>query len=256
MDFATIGGIIAALGVTAYAIYLGGDFGQFIDIPSVLIVLGGGTAAVIIRFSFKSLISALGTSMKISFMPKTPDPSQQIVQIAELADKVRREGPLGLEGVEIDDPVLARGMRYVADGYEADFIRESMNKEREQELARLQEGQRVMKAIGDAAPAFGMIGTLVGLVQMLGAMDDPSKIGPSMAIAILTTLYGAIIANIIALPLSEKLGAKVGEEDAHYGVVIDGVLLIRASKSPSIVKEMLVAYLPEKRREALMAAEA
>jgi chemotaxis protein MotA len=252
MDFATIGGIVAALGVVAYAILLGGSVSQFIDIPSILIVFGGGTAAVLIRFSLKGVVSALGTGSKVAFMPQTPDPRELITRITELAELVRKQGPLGLENVEIDDPVLERGMRYIADGYDAEFINDSISKDRDNMLQRLSEGQRVFKAIGDAAPAFGMIGTLVGLVQMLGSMDDPSKIGPSMAIAILTTLYGALIANIIALPISEKLGGKLGEEDVHYTIVLDGVLMIRASKSPALVKEMLLTYLPEHHREELL----
>ncbi|MFO0405493.1 MAG: motility protein A [Labrys sp. (in: a-proteobacteria)] len=252
MDLATIGGILAALAVVGYAIALGGDFGQFIDIPSILIVFGGGTAAVLIRFSLGGVVAALGLGSKVAFMPKTPDPRELITKITELAEIVRKQGPLGLETVEIDDPVLARGMRYIADGYDPDFIRDAISKERENMLTRLSEGQRVFKAIGDAAPAFGMIGTLVGLVQMLGSMDDPSKIGPSMAIAILTTLYGALVANIIALPISEKLGSKLGEEDVHYTLVQDGVLLIRASKSPSVIQEMLLSYLPEHHREQFL----
>ena len=123
-----------------------------------------------------------------------------------------------------------------------------MERERDLFLTRLAEGKRVFKALGDSAPAFGMIGTLVGLVQMLANMDDPSTIGPSMAIALLTTLYGALISNVICLPLVDKLDAKFDVEELNQTLVIDGVLQIRESKSPSIIREMLIAYLPDKAR--------
>ncbi|MCL4157657.1 UNVERIFIED_CONTAM: hypothetical protein GTU68_007265 [Idotea baltica] len=126
-----------------------------------------------------------------------------------------------------------------------------MERERDLQLTRLSEGKRVFKALGDSAPAFGMIGTLVGLVQMLANMDDPAAIGPSMAIALLTTLYGALVSNIICLPLVDKLDAKFDVDDLSQTLIIDGVCQIRESKSPALIKEMLIAYLPEKARAEL-----
>ncbi|MCC2112857.1 MAG: MotA/TolQ/ExbB proton channel family protein, partial [Hyphomicrobiales bacterium] len=189
MDLATIIGIIAGLGVVITAIFLGGNIAQFIDVPSVLIVLGGATAATMIRFPLAGVASALVLGGKIAFTHKKSEPREIIEEVTELADIVRKNGPLGLENIEIREPMLAKGTQYIADGYELGFIRESMERERDLYLERLEEGQRIFKAIGDSAPAFGMIGTLVGLVQMLATMDDPSTIGPSMAIALLTTLY-------------------------------------------------------------------
>lgn len=165
-----------------------------------------------------------------------------------MGDIVRRSGPLGLEGVEIDEPNLAKGSQMIADGYDSGFIRESLELNRDQFLTRLMEGQRVFKSLGDAAPAFGMIGTLVGLVQMLANMDDPSAIGPSMAIALLTTLYGAVVSNLICLPIADKLGAKLGFEEINQTLVIDGVMSVREGKSPALIREMLMAYLPENQR--------
>ena len=139
-------------------------------------------------------------------------------------------------------------MQYIADGYDAEIIRESLERERDQALERLEDGQRIFKAIGDAAPAFGMIGTLVGLVAMLANMDDPSKIGPAMAIALLTTLYGAIIANLVCLPIADKLELKSKIEEVNLTLVLDGIMQVRDARSPNLVREMLIAYLPEKHR--------
>ena len=169
---------------------------------------------------------------------------------------VRKNGPLGLENAEVSDENLAKGVQYIADGYDMVFIKDAMERERDLYMGRLEEGQRVFKALGDSAPAFGMIGTLVGLVQLLANMDDPSSIGPAMAIALLTTLYGAVLANLIALPIADKLEAKIGVEEVNQTLIIDGVIQIRDSKSPALIREMLIAYLPEGQRAGLIEDEA
>ncbi len=253
MDLATIGGIAVGLGVVGVAIFLGGNAAGFIDIPSFLIVFGGGAAAVLIRFPLKGVLQSLYIGGRSALRHKKFTPVEIVSEISELADLMRRNGPLALEEAKISHKFLAKGVQYVADGYEADFIREAMKLDRDQYIGRLSEGQRVFKAIGDAAPAFGMIGTLVGLVQMLGSMDDPSKIGPAMAVAILTTLYGAVVANIVALPIAEKLGAKAEAEEVLQSLIIDGVLQLRDARSPAMIRELLMTYLPEKHREQLAA---
>lgn len=250
MDFATILGIAVGAAVIAFAIFMGGSFGAFMDVPAILIVVGGGFAATLIRFPLSGVGKALVTGGRVAFTHKKVEPRELIEKIAEMGDIARRQGPLGLEGVDLDEPNLRKGAQYIADGYDAQFIRESMELERDQYLARLTEGQRVFKSLGDAAPAFGMIGTLVGLVQMLGNMDDPSAIGPAMAVALLTTLYGAVIANLICLPISDKLVAKLDVEEVNQTLIIDGIMSIRDGKSPNLIREMLVAYLPEHQRDA------
>ncbi|MEM5583062.1 MULTISPECIES: MotA/TolQ/ExbB proton channel family protein [unclassified Roseibium] len=251
MDLATLIGIVGAFGVVITAIFLGGSFGQFVDVPSMLIVLGGGFAATLIRFQLSDIITAFVTGFKVALAGKNANPRDLISEITNLGEIVRKSGPLGLENVDVSDPVLAKGVQYIADGYELEFIKESMERERDLQLTRLSEGKRVFKALGDSAPAFGMIGTLVGLVQMLANMDDPAAIGPSMAIALLTTLYGALVSNIICLPLVDKLDAKFDVDDLSQTLIIDGVCQIRESKSPALIKEMLIAYLPEKARAEL-----
>ncbi|GHB38438.1 flagellar motor protein PomA [Pseudovibrio japonicus] len=254
MDLATIIGVIAACVTVLTAIFIGGSFSQFVDLPSLLIVVGGGLAATLVRFPLNGLLSAFGMGAKLAFTHKKIEPRELVENIAHLAETARKEGPLGLENVKIDEPTLAKGMQYVADGYDYNLIRDSMEKERDLYLTRLNEGARVYRALADSAPAFGMIGTLVGLVQMLATMDDPSTIGPSMAIALLTTLYGALIANVVCTPVADKLDSKFEQEELNQTLVIDGVLQIRENKSPSLIREMLLAYIPEKGRSNMAEA--
>lgn len=248
MDIATIAGIVAGSAIVFAAIFVGGDIITFVNLPSFLIVIGGGMAATFIRFPLAGVFSALALGGKAAFTHKKTNPREMIDEITSLAEVVRKKGPLGLEEVEISDPFLAKGVQYIADGYEGSFILESLERERDLSLERLEDGQRIFKAIGDAAPAFGMIGTLVGLVQMLSTMDDPSSIGPAMAVALLTTLYGAIVANLVALPIADKLGLKSKTLDISSTLAIDGIMQIRENKSPNLIRELLVSYLPEKHR--------
>ncbi len=256
MDIATIAGIIAGSIIVAVAIFIGGNVATFLNVPSLLIVVGGGFAATVIRFPLSHVFQALILGGKVAFTHRKTNPKEMIDEIARLAEIVRRDGPLGLENAEIEDEFLKKGAQFVADGYDVQFIADALEKERDLNLERLDEGQRIYKAIGDAAPAFGMIGTLVGLVQMLSTMDDPSTIGPAMAVALLTTLYGAIIANLIALPIADKLANKMQIEEVNQTLVLDGIMQLQAVKNPSIIREMLVAYLPEKARAQIAEAEA
>lgn len=255
MDIATVAGIIVGSIVVSLAILMGGDVGTFFNVPSILIVIGGSFAATVIRFPLAHVFQALILGGKVAFTHKSMNPKDMINQIAKLADVMRRAGPLGLEKVEVDHDFLKKGAQFVADGHDARFITEALERERDMNLERLDEAQRIYKAIGDSAPAFGMIGTIVGLVQMLSAMDDPSTIGPAMAVALLTTLYGALIANLIALPIADKLSTKSKIEEVNQTLAIDGILQIRDGKNPSLIREMLVAYLPEKQRAQMVAAE-
>ncbi|MBV6657185.1 MAG: MotA/TolQ/ExbB proton channel family protein [Devosiaceae bacterium] len=254
MDLATIIGIVAGLGVVVTAMLLGGSIGQFIDLPSILIVIGGGLAATLIRFPLSGIGQAFMLGGKEAFKHKKQNSMELVEEIAELGDIVRKSGPLGLESVEVSHPMLQKGTQYVTDGFEPSFIRESLERERDLSLERLSEGQRVFKALGESAPAFGMIGTLVGLVQLLANMDDPSTIGPAMAIALLTTMYGAIIANLVCLPIADKLESKFAVEEVNLSLIIDGISQVRENKSPALIREMLLAYLPDKQRNELAEA--
>jgi chemotaxis protein MotA len=188
--------------------------------------------------------------MKFVFSIRRISQRELVDEIAGLAEIARKQGPMGLEKVEIEDTFLAKGIRFVADGYETEFIRDNLERDRDNFLSHLDEGQKIYRAVGDCAPAFGMIGTLLGMVQMFANMTDPSKLGPFMATALLATLYGAVVANIVCLPIADKLHLKLVDEEINRTLIIDGVLMIRDSKSPTLVREMLIAYLPEKNREA------
>ena len=254
MDIATIFGIVFGSIVVGFAIYMGGDFMTFVNGPSLLIVIGGTLAATVLRFPISGILTAFMTGAKVAFTHKKVSPVGMIDEIANLASIIRKNGPLGLENVEVSDDFLAKGVQYIADGYEESFILESLERERDLMLERLTEGTAIFKAMGDSAPAFGMIGTLVGLVQMLSTMDDPAAIGPAMAVALLTTLYGALIANLACLPIADKLDLKAKSSEINLTLAIDGITQIRQNKSPDMIKEMLIAYLPEKQRAEIAEA--
>ena len=256
MDIATIAGIIAGTIIVIVAILIGGDFGSFINVPSLLIVVGGGFAATVIRFPLANVFSAFACGGSVAFTHKAVSHKGMIDEVARLAEIVRKDGPLGLEGADISEELLKKGCQMVADGYEPDLIRTMLERERDMLLERIDEGAKIYKALGDAAPAFGMIGTLVGLVQMLSTMDDPASIGPSMAVALLTTLYGAVISNLVCLPIADKLNMKAVYQEINLNLALDGILQLRENKSPQIIRESLIAYLPDKERAQVLAEAA
>lgn len=256
MDLATIIGLIGGIGIVVYAILSGGTLDTFVNVPSLLIVFGGGFAATIMRFPLANTMTSLVLGAKACFTHKAQSPVDMTDEICNLAEIIRKEGPLGLEGVDITDEFLSKGTQYVADGYDPEFMRETMEKERDLYLERLDEAQRFYKMLGDAGPAFGMIGTIVGLVQMLSAMDDPAAIGPAMAVALLTTLYGAMMANLICLPMADKLSNKIAIEELNQSLVIDGVMQLRENKAPALIREMLEAYMTAAQKSTAEAAAA
>ncbi|MGA0595764.1 motility protein A [Enterovirga sp. CN4-39] len=249
MDIATGLGLLGGIGVVVGLIMIdGGNFAAYYDKHAVIVILGGATAATMTRFPFSVIAHGLPMGIKVAFGTRTMHPRDLIEEFTKIADLMRKGGPMALESVAIRDPFLAQGVRYLVDGYDKDFIRDTMEKDRDNFLMRLDEGSKVYRAYGDCAPAWGMIGTILGMVTMFANMSDPSKLGPAMATALLATLYGAVIANLFCLPLADKLHVKMEEEDISRSLIIDGVLLLRDSKSPAVVKEMLVAYLPEHHR--------
>jgi chemotaxis protein MotA len=207
-----------------------------------------------VRFPFSVMLHGLPMGMKYAFSMRSMNPRVLVEEITKVAEIVRKNGPVALENVKVDDPFLAQGIRYIADGYEKDFIRETMERDRDNFLQRLDEGQKIYRAIGDCAPAWGMVGTIVGMVQMFATMSDPSKIGGAMAVALLATLYGAVTANLVCLPIADKLHLKLEEEEISRTLILDGILQIRDAKSPMIVREMLLAYLPDHHRHELAEA--
>lgn len=248
MDITTGIGLIAGAIVVATLIMLGGDFRAFYDLHALIVIFGGSFAATLIRFPLVAILHGMPLGIKFVFSMRRTTAREMVDQIANIAEVSRKQGPVGLEKIEVEDPFLAKGVRFIADGYDADFIRDNLERDRDNFLTHLDEGQKIYRAIGDCAPAFGMIGTLIGMVQMFSNMSDPSKLGPFMAVALLATLYGALVANLFCLPIADKLHVKLVDEDTNRTLIIDGILMIRDSKSPALVREMLFAYLPEKHR--------
>ena len=255
MDLATGLGLFAGVGVIVGLIMLdGGNFKAYYDIHAVIVIFGGATAATMIRFPFSVIMHGLPMGLRFAFTMRSIHPRELIEEITRVAEINRKSGPVALENVEVSDSFLAQGLRYLADGYDKDFIRDTMERDRDNFLQRLDEGSKVYRAVGDCAPAWGMIGTILGMVTMFANMSDPSKLGPAMATALLATLYGAVIANMIALPIADKLHIKLEEEEISRTLIIDGVLQRRDAKSPTLVREMLLAYLPDHHRSEMAEA--
>ena len=248
MDIATGLGLLGGFIVVSTVILMGGSFGMYFSDHALIIIFGGSFSATLIRFPLVSIFHGIPLGARFAFTMRRTTQRELVDQLAQLAEVARKQGPIGLEKVEVDDPFLAKGVRFIADGYDAMFIRDNLERDRDNFLTHLDEGQKIYRAIGDCAPAFGMIGTLLGMVQMFANMTDPSKLGPFMATALLATLYGAVVANMWCLPIADKLHLKLADEEINRTLIIDGILMIREAKSPTLVREMLLAYLPEKHR--------
>lgn len=249
MDLASLIGLIGGLGIVLVAIMLGGDLGAFVDIPSILIVVVGSLFVVMMRYPLGQFFG-IGGVMGKAFMFKTIEPDALIEESVELANIARKEGVLALEGKEIGHPFLQKGIALCIDGHGPDVVQKMLSKDMNLTVQRHSDGAQIFKALGDAAPAMGMIGTLVGLVQMLGNMEDPKSIGPAMAVALLTTLYGAIVANIFGLPVSDKLKLRGQEEELAKSLILEAVAGIQEGVNPRVLEQLLKSYLPERKREA------
>jgi len=243
MDLASLVGLIGGLIVVSAAILMGPSPSTFFNIESILIVIGGSLFVVAMKFTVKQIPNAAKVAFK-AFSSKVDPPEDLIDQIYELGKASKKEGVLALESFEIKNAFLARGILMLVDGYDPKVIKEILVKERNLTVIRHSQGQKIFKSMADVAPAMGMIGTLIGLVNMLANMKDPKSIGPAMAIALLTTLYGAIIANMIASPIADKLGLRSEEEEKNYDLCIDGIMGIAAGLNAKIIKDSLREYLP------------
>ncbi len=245
MDLATLIGMVFGTIVIFLAIITGGDFSTFVNVPGLLVVLGGTIASTLIKFSLSDCLFALKLGIKQAFVDESADPRELVEQIKSMANKARKDGLLALEDEDFTNVFLKKGIQLCVDGQQPEFVQKILAAEMENSIQRMQLGSRIYTAIGDAAPAFGMIGTLVGLVQMLANMSDPSSIGPSMAVALLTTLYGALLANLIALPIADKLGLRYQYDRKTKTLIIEGVLGIAQGESPHVIDEVLTTYLTE-----------
>ncbi|KZY60214.1 flagellar motor protein PomA [Oleiphilus sp. HI0071] len=248
MDLATLVGLLGGFAIVVFAMVLGGSLGMFVDVPSILIVIVGSLLVCMMKFSLGQFLGATKTVAK-AFMFKLDSPEELIANVKELADEARKGGLLALEGKEISNDFLKRGIGLLIDGHEADVVRNLLVKDKNQAVDRHKVGSRVWEALGDVAPAMGMIGTLIGLVAMLSNMDDPKSIGPAMAVALLTTLYGAMLANMVAIPFADKLKLRMAEESLIKSMSIDAIMAIQAGQNPRVIEMMLRNYLSEGSRE-------
>ncbi len=250
MDIASVIGLVMAVGLIIGSIVMGtAPISAFIDIPSVMVVVGGAFAAALICFPLKNILQMPIVAIKV-FLHPSPNPAKLIEQIVSLAETARRDGLLALEGrlEEVDNDFIKLGIQMAVDGSRPEVIEDIMRTEMESIATRHREGRGVMDQIGRFAPAYGMIGTLMGLIMMLSDMSDPSGIGAGMAVALITTLYGAIVSNVVFLPFAEKLGFISKQELLELEVVIRGIMAIQSGENPRLIEQKLNTFLPPKQR--------
>ncbi|MGB0683309.1 MAG: MotA/TolQ/ExbB proton channel family protein [Magnetovibrionaceae bacterium] len=250
MDIATLLGIIFGLVIIGAAIFIGGSAGTFVNVPSLLIVVGGTICATLVKFPLPAVGKYLKSGVGAAFKNDKTDPVYIYEQALEMGGIVRKNGLLGLETVTVDNELFQRGIRLCTDGHALEVVRDTLSREINTSILDDEAGEAMFRGIGDSAPAFGMIGTLVGLVQMLSNLDDPASIGPAMAVAMLTTFYGAVIANLIALPMADKLAFKAERTRVTKDLILESVTQIHGSQNPSVMSEILSAFLPVNQRPA------
>lgn len=247
MDLATLIGMLGAIGFIVMAMVLGGDISMFVDTQSILIVFCGSIFVVLTNYNMGQFFG-IGKIAGKAFLFKIEKPEELIETSVEMADAARKGGFLALEEAEITNQFMQKGVDMLVDGHDGDVVRATLEKDIALTVERHETGASMFKALADVAPAMGMIGTLIGLVAMLSNMDDPKAIGPAMAVALLTTLYGAFLANVIAIPIAAKLELRKEEEKLNKKLVLDAVLGIQDGQNPRVIEGVLKNYLAESKR--------
>ena len=249
MDLATIIGLITGIGFVLYGILSGGSIMLFINFPSMFIVFGGTLGSILISYPLAEVLSVFKVA-KHAFLHKEESPNAIIGTLVSFAETARREGILSLEqqAQTLGDDFLKNGINLAVDGTEPEYIKEIMTTELDYISERHKSGASIIEAISLFGPAYGMIGTLIGLIQMLATMEDPSTIGPSMAVAIITTLYGALMANLVCIPIVSKLKARSAHEVLVKQLCIEGIMAIQSGDNPRIVEGKLKAFLSPAQR--------
>lgn len=248
MDIATLIGIFSGILIVIGSMAIGGPVSMFVNAAGLLIVVGGTIAATLINESLEKTIGAVKVCAQTFFIRAKP-PDALIDQIVELSTKARKEGLVALEGEEIEDEFLARGVRLGVDGLSPEVIQSTLESQLAGLKRRHERGHKIFKFMGATAPAMGMIGTLIGLVQMLQALENPDDIGPAMAVALLTTLYGAILAFMIFNPVAAKLEIRTGEEVAQRKLAMVGVESILRGDNSLVIESKLESFLSPAQRE-------
>jgi chemotaxis protein MotA len=250
MDIATVLGIVSAFGLVLAAIFMGGGLNIFVNVPSLLIVVGGTVGVTLIAYPLKDFLGVLKVVQKALFTKHIPV-DELIKRFAGFASKTRKEGILALESElkDVKDEFLKKGVQLSIDGLEPQEIRDILDTEIDYVRNRHQLGAEIFTTMGTYAPAMGMIGTLIGLVQMLQNMSDPSSIGPAMAVALLTTFYGSIMANICCMPVAGKLRARSKEEMMVKEMTIQGIISLSNGDNPRILEQKLLAFIPNNKKK-------
>jgi len=246
MDIATVVGLVLGIGLVVGSIFMGGGgLGPFFNVPSLMITIGGAFSAILINFPLKNVVGAIKV-IKKCFLFSLPSPTSVIEQFKAFGTIVRKDGILALEEQveDIKDPFLKRGLEMVIGGISKEEIQTLLEIEVSAIELRHLTGKKIVDATAAAAPAFGMIGTLIGLVQMLRALDDPSQIGVGMATALLTTLYGALVANLVCIPLAGKLETRSAEEVSVRELMITGLVALVDGQTPRVIEDRLQSYIP------------
>jgi chemotaxis protein MotA len=251
MDFSTFFGILLGAALLGLSVVMaqGSAYHVFVDIPSLLVVFGGTCAAVMICFPWRSLGGFLQAFRQV-FVNRPPHFAGILREIVALAEIARQDGMLALEKrvSGLSHPFLARAIQMAVDGTRADILEDVLRTEIEALAMRQKIDRSLIEQLGRFAPAFGMIGTLVGLIVMLGNLSSPESFAPGMAMALITTLYGAIIANLFCLPFAEKLQFLSRQERMGMEIMLRGVLAIQAGDNPRVIEQRLSSFLPERQR--------
>lgn len=249
MDIVTLVGLAVGLSLVGGAIFIGGAVDVFVNIPGMMIVVGGTLASIMVAFPFEEVIQAFNAAFKmfVSRKTKVRDVVNIMVKVAEIS---RREGLVALENVQTENLVLKKSCQLIADNADPEIIRATLAIEITSMRRRHQVGQDVFKRLAALAPSFGMMGTLIGLVQMLSQLSDPKSIGPAMAVALLTTFYGSAMATLFFIPIAAKLKARTLQEQLHLEVIFEGAKSILENNNPRLVYEKLSSFLAPHERES------
>lgn len=244
MDKGTLIGIVSGLGLVAVSMMMGGGIGPFIDIPSLIMVLGGTIAATLVNFSFQDVIGLMKVTQK-TIKEEAITPQKYIEQIVAISKKARTNGLLAIEEDldKIDQDFMKITLQHVVNGTESADLNNIMQAELAIMAARHKMGQKIYMAMGTYSPAFGMVGTLIGLILMLQNLSDPSSVGPGMAMAMVTTFYGSLFANLFFIPMAGKLKLRSEREIQFKEMLLMGILAVQAEESPRVIQNKLQSFL-------------
>jgi chemotaxis protein MotA len=252
MDLGSILGLVLGIACIVISIFIGdGELRSYWDAPSVFITIGGGLCSTLINFRLKDVLSVFKLATHI-FRDKATSANETIEMLVKLSEKTRREGLLSIEPEleQMEDPFIKQSLQLVVDGIESETIKDFMDTEIENMQSRHSKGQAIFNMMGAIFPAWGMIGTLLGLINLLLKLDDPAQIGPSMSVALVTTFYGSIIANFICIPMAGKLKIKSDEEVHQKEMIAEAVISIQAGENPKMLEQKLKIFLTPEQRKA------